>query len=61
MKNCKLKEYMEPRMEVIEIKYQNMLLTVSGVLDETEQPTGPAKSQELDLIEDLLGEQQLFL
>ena len=45
----KLKEYTEPRMEVIEIKYQSQLLMVSGVLDETQPPIGPAKSHELDL------------
>jgi len=34
-------------MEVIEIKYQNMLLMVSGIIDEND-PIGPAKSREFD-------------
>ena len=59
--NSQLKEYTEPRMEVIEIKYQSMLLTVSGMLDETDPPIGPAKSQELDLLQELLGEQGFLL
>ena len=45
--NSQLKEYTEPRMEVIEIKYQNMLLMVSGIKDEND-PIGPAKSREFD-------------
>lgn len=45
--NSQLKEYTEPRMEVIEIKYQNMLLMVSGIIDEND-PIGPAKSREYD-------------
>jgi len=57
--NSQLKEYTEPRMEVIEIKYQSMLLTVSGLLDEND-PLGPAKTHEFELIEDLLGEQFLL-
>lgn len=50
----KLKEYIEPRMEVIEIKCQSKLLTVSGFLDETADPLGPAKSREFELMEELL-------
>lgn len=50
--NSQLKEYIEPRMEVIEIK--NQLLMVSGFLDETEPPVGPAQSHEFDFIEQLL-------
>lgn len=53
MKN-KLKEYIEPRMEVMAIAYQSVLagsIVTTDVVD-NEPPIGPAKSPGFDFIEE---------
>jgi len=49
MKN-KLKEYIEPRIEVMAIAYHAVLMEPSLPIDDG-NPTGPAKSRGFDFIE----------
>lgn len=44
MKNFKMKDYIEPRMDVIALKYQNLLAGSVGI--DTSEPVNPAKSRE---------------
>ena len=50
MKNCKMKDYIEPRMDVIALEYQN-LLAGSNIINPDEEPIGPAKGRELEMFE----------
>ena len=47
MKNCKMKDYIEPRMDVNALEYQN-LLAGSNIINPDEEPIGPAKGREYD-------------
>lgn len=47
MKNCKMKDYIEPRMDVIALEYQNL---IASSID-TNEPVNPAKSREWETFE----------
>ena len=49
MKNCKMKEYIEPRMDVIALEYQNLLAGSVGI--DPGEPVNPAKSREWETLE----------
>lgn len=49
MKNCKMKDYIEPRMDVIALEYQNLLAGSVGI--DPGEPVNPAKSRELETLE----------
>ena len=47
MKTCKMKDYIETRMDVIALEYQNL---IASSIDQND-PINPAKSRELELLE----------
>ncbi len=47
MKNCKMKDYIEPRMDVIALEYQNL---IASSIDPSE-PVNPAKSRDWETLE----------
>lgn len=47
MKNCKMKDYIEPRMDVIALEYQNLIASSIDLND----PINPAKSRDWETLE----------
>lgn len=49
MKNCKMKDYIEPRMDVVVLEYQNLLAGSVGI--DSDEPVNPAKSRDWETLE----------